>query len=58
MSFLLSLLGSIFKTILPTLLDKANEDIKAKDAPKVPKRIRDAFARKLRRQQGRIRSRK
>ena len=58
MSFILSLLSSILKLILPTLMDKANEETTAKDAPSVPKRIRTAFANKLRRQQGRIRSRK
>ena len=58
MSFLISLISSIVQKILPTLLDKANEETTAKDAPSVPKRIRNAFGRKLRRQQGRIRSRK
>ncbi len=58
MSFLISLISSIVQKILPTLLDKANEETTAKDAPSVPKRIRNAFSRKLRRQQDRIRSRK
>ena len=57
MSFLISLLTSILKTILPTIIRKANEPNKAKDAPKAPKSIRSAWAKRVRGLKGHIRSR-
>tara|TARA_Y100001938_G_C7885922_1_gene327368 strand:- start:395 stop:571 length:177 start_codon:yes stop_codon:yes gene_type:complete len=58
MSFLISLFTSIIKTLLPTILRKIDEPNKAKDAPKAPKSVRSAWAKRVRGLKGHLRSRK
>ena len=55
MSFLASLLGSIFKALLPTILEKTNEPTIGKDAPPPPKRIRNAWSNRVRKFKSSIR---
>ena len=58
MSFLASLLGSIFKALIPTILEKTNEPTIGKDAPPPPKRIRNAWSNRVRKFKSSIRPRK
>ena len=52
---ILSAFTALFKILIPVALEKANESTKATDAPKVPKRYRDAWTDRVRRFKSRIR---
>jgi len=47
--------SSIFKVFLELIMEKANEPTLASDAPKVPRRYRDAWAERVRKFTSRIR---
>lgn len=51
-------LTPLFKIFLELIMEKVNEPTLASDAPKVPKRFRDAWASRVRQLKGRIRSSK
>ena len=49
---------SLFKALIDIIMEKGSEPTLAADAPKVPKRYRDAWADRVRKLKSRIRPRK